>query len=59
MVSVPGEASGHTGHFFYSAPCITCISFYLASCSKMKAKIAYLLSFCVFNFFLVYQIVSK
>ena len=48
MVSVPGEASDHTGHFFY-----------FVSSSKMKAKIAYLLSFCVFNFFLVYQIVSK
>lgn len=48
MVSVPGEAFDHTGHFFY-----------FISCSKMKAKNVSLLSFCVFNFFLVCQIVSK
>lgn len=48
MVSVPGEASGHTGLFSYSN-----------SYSKMKGKNACLLSFCIYVFFFFYQIVSK
>ena len=71
MVSVPGEASDHTGLFLLSCALnhmpfsfihtlkTHAFFFYPNSCSKMKGKNACLLSFCIYVFFFFYQIVSK
>lgn len=49
MVSVPVEASDHTGLFFLFCVCD----------GKMKAKMCDLLLFCILIFDLFYQIVSS